>query len=305
MTKLSQILSILSAKDRKKLKELISTSLFGGKPKHLSMFDLVCKNKSMDKLSVDDRLTQSDLYKMVEKYIVIQKLVADDKYCGQKLLETFRLQENQKLFDTLLNKETENNHQNPDTEYGAILAYEKWKFDLLKSRFTNVNIDTIVSLNDRAIILQKLKLSVNLASQSTLITKDQNFGLLSNILTYIEEQQLDKHDDIGLYYYCWMMMHFTKEESWFEKFDALFKKVADTISEEERSTLYFQGINLCIRRYNNGEKEYGHKLMNYYIEGLDKGYLLLNGWLSRNTYRNICTIAIRLQRMDEAKKSYH
>lgn len=302
MTKLAQILSILSPKDRKKFKELITSSFLGGKPKHLTMFDLVCKNKSLDKISVEDRLIQSDLYKMIEKYIVMQKAVADDKYCGQTLLETFRLQENQKLFDTFLNKERETNLQNPDTEYGAILAYEKWKFDLLKSRFTNVEIDTIVSLNDRALILQKLKLSVNLASQSTLITKDQNFGLLPKILTYIEQQEMDKHDDIGLYYYCWMMMNFSKEERWFEKFDTLFKKVSDAIADDEKSLLYFQGINFCIRRYNNGEKEYGHILMNYYVEGLDKGYLLSNGWLSRNTYRNICTIAIRLQRMDEAKK---
>lgn len=102
---------------------------------------------------MEDRLIQSDLYKMIEKYIVMQKAVTDDKYCGQKLLETYHLQENQKLFDTLLNKETETNVQHP-TNYGAVLAYEKWKFDLLKSRFTNVEIDTIVSSNDRALILK-------------------------------------------------------------------------------------------------------------------------------------------------------
>jgi hypothetical protein len=302
MTKLVQISGILSVKDRKKFRELIPTSFFGGKPKHLAMFDLVCKSKSLGKISIEDRLIQSDLYKMIEKYLVIQKAASDKKYCGQILLETFRLQENQKLFDACLIKETENNNQNPDTGYGALLAYEKWKFDLLKSRFTNVDIDKIVSLNDRLLILQKLKQSVNFASQSTLITKDQNFGLLPGILNYIEEQKWDKYDDIGLYYYCWKMMNFTKDDLWFEKFDTLFRKVSHSIPEEEKSTLYFQGINFCIRRYNNGEKEYGHILMNYYIEGLDKGYLLLNGWLSRNTYRNICTIAIRLQRLNDAKQ---
>ncbi len=302
MTKLFQILGILSAKDRKKFRELITTSLLGGKPKHLAMYDQLCKSKSIDNISVDDRLIQSDLYKMIEKYIVIQKAASDEMYSGQKLLAAFRIKENQKLFDTLLNKETEKNNQSPNTEYGALLAYEKWKFDLLKSRFTNVEIDTIVSLSDRALILQKLKLSVNLASQSTLIKKDQNFGLLSSVLKYIEDQQLFLFDDIGLYYYCWQMMNFTKEQEWFEKFDKLFKKVSHLIAEEEKSTLYFQGINFCIRRYNNGEKEYGHILMKYYIEGLDNGYLLLSGWLSRNTYRNICTVAIRLQRLDDAKK---
>lgn len=302
MTKLFQILDILSAKDRKKFRELITTSLLGGKPKHIAMYDQLCKSKSIDNISVDDRLIQSDLYKMIEKYIVIQKAASDEMYSGQKLLAAFRIKENQKLFDTLLNKETEKNNQSPNTEYGALLAYEKWKFDLLKSRFTNVEIDTIVSLSDRALILQKLKLSVNLASQSTLIKKDQNFGLLSSVLKYIEDQQLFLFDDIGLYYYCWQMMNFTKEQEWFEKFDKLFKKVSHLIAEEEKSTLYFQGINFCIRRYNNGEKEYGHILMKYYIEGLDNGYLLLSGWLSRNTYRNICTVAIRLQRLDDAKK---
>jgi len=302
MTKLFQILDILSAKDRKKFRELITTSLLGGKPKHIAMYDQLCKSKSIDNISVDDRLIQSDLYKMIEKYIVIQKATSDEMYSGQKLLAAFRIKENQKLFDTLLNKETEKNNQSPNTEYGALLAYEKWKFDLLKSRFTNVEIDTIVSLSDRALILQKLKLSVNLASQSTLIKKDQNFGLLSSVLKYIEDQQLFLFDDIGLYYYCWQMMNFTKEQEWFEKFDKLFKKVSHLIAEEEKSTLYFQGINFCIRRYNNGEKEYGHILMKYYIEGLDNGYLLLSGWLSRNTYRNICTVAIRLQRLDDAKK---
>ncbi|MBK9257559.1 MAG: hypothetical protein IPM42_19025 [Saprospiraceae bacterium] len=302
MTKLTQISAILSVKDKKKFRELITTSLFGGKPKHLAMFDLVCKCMSLEKVSVEDRLIQSDLYKMIEKYIVMQKALSDDMYRGQTLLEIFRLQENQKLFDSYLNRVSENSSQSPDTGYGALLAYEKWKFDLLKSRFTNVEIGTIVDLNDRSLILQKLKQSVNLASQSTLITKDQNFGLLPFILNFIEEQELDKYDDIGLYYYCWMMMNYSDEKHWFEKFDALYRRVSDSIQEEEKSTLYFQGINFCIRRYNKGEKDYGHILMNYYIEGLDKGYLLVNGWLSRNTYRNICTIAIRLQRVEEANK---
>ena len=90
MTKLVQITGILSVKDRKKFRELIPTSFFGGKPKHLAMFDLVCKSKSLGKISIEDRLIQSDLYKMIEKFLVIQKAASDEKYCGQVLLETFR-----------------------------------------------------------------------------------------------------------------------------------------------------------------------------------------------------------------------
>lgn len=45
MTKLAQILTILTPKDRKKFRELITSSLFGGKAKHLAMFDLYVKTK--------------------------------------------------------------------------------------------------------------------------------------------------------------------------------------------------------------------------------------------------------------------
>ncbi|HRG42616.1 MAG TPA: hypothetical protein PLC27_14505, partial [Saprospiraceae bacterium] len=49
-----------------------------------------------------------------------------------------------------------------------------------------------------------------------------------------------------------------------------------------------------------GDKAFSQQLLDYYITALNRKYLLTNGYLSKNTYRNINTIAIRMGRYEDA-----
>jgi tetratricopeptide (TPR) repeat protein len=62
---------------------------------------------------------------------------------------------------------------------------------------------------------------------------------------------------------------------------------------EEIRDLHLFAINYCIRRVNKGQTTFFHDIMDFYKDGLAKGYLLENGVLSRFTYHNIVAAALQ------------
>ena len=64
--------------------------------------------------------------------------------------------------------------------------------------------------------------------------------------------------------------------------------------KRERRSLYLFMLNFCIRRVNEGAKDYFGELFEIYREGLETQALFENGFVSRFTYKNAVTTAMRL-----------
>lgn len=303
-TKLEHIISTLTDKDIQNFTSLIQSPLLGGREKHVQFFGQFVKSRQGRSLPVNERLLMSDLCKMLEKYIVI-KMVMNDKDKHPSILSKYYAQnENIKLFNDSAGQWGKNLHQkNKNSDYyqsASDLEYEKWKFDQLKSRFSNVEANSIIIHSEIALISKKLAEAVSLAPQSVLISKKINIDLIYFLEDYIIQKNYLQYPCISLYYYALKMIFEPQSTQWFEKFKAGLEHADDIFQEEELKTLYFQAINYCIRKHNSGDKSYSHMLLSYYKAALKKGYLLTHGYLSKNTYRNINTIAIRLGLYDDA-----
>ena len=59
--------------------------------------------------------------------------------------------------------------------------------------------------------------------------------------------------------------------------------------------LYFSVINFCIRKIRYGEKSYANELMSIYQEGIQKGVLFEDGYLSPWTFKNLVKLGIGLK----------
>jgi hypothetical protein len=301
MTKLNHLISILKPKDIKIFKESILSPMLGGSQIHLNALEQAIKKDRLSTSDVHTRLIMSELCSMIEKFIVMRQSIEDNYYSDTVLLKTYRYFEDEKLFSLLYNKTKFSPVKCSDYEYSSKVSFERWQFDQLKSRFSNDDVSNIILHHDISAIYHKLKLTVTLASQASLIKKEQDHGILNELLYYIEQRNLLHIKELAAYYYVWKMMQEPHVDYWFGQYIDILKNHSHTLNEDDVGALYFHAINYCIRRYNTGEKQYAEFLLDYYLMGLEKGYLLTHGYLSRNTYRNICTIALRLGRSTDAK----
>lgn len=305
-TKFENLISTLSPKDTETIISLIPTIIMEGNVKHIEYFEFRL-NHILDgkkNIPISERLLMSDLTKMMEKYIVIKNSLTSTFHINNTLLQHYRIHENEKLFSdhyNLIQNQPELLSKN-ETSYqqNADLLYQKWQFDQVKSRFSNAEAEDIIHHTDVSIISKKLMQTVTFATQSSLISKKINTNFTEYIEPYILEHNYLAYPCIALYYYAWKLIIYPDDVSWFEKFNEILEPNEHFFPHEELKNLYFQAINYCIRKHNSGDKAFSQRLLNYYKAALEKKYLLTNGYLSKNTYRNINTIALRMGEYDEA-----
>lgn len=287
---------------------LVTGKLFGGNSKHLDFLKKYVTGKAVipEKIPAAERQLMSDIYQMAEKWIIIKHALRNHKYSESVLLQYFRQKEDEKLFYnfyTNASKSTDDNLKNGDYyRHASKLLFERWQFDQLKSRFSNADAEEILENDDVALISHKLMQIVSLAPQLSLISKRINTAIIDILEPYILEKNYLQYPCIALYYYTLNMIRYPDDTSWFEKFSNDLEHYEHQFPEDELKNLYFQAINYCIRKHNSGEREYSHRLLDYYKKALSGGYLLINGHLSRNTYRNINTIALRIGLDQEAEE---
>lgn len=303
-TKLEHIIATLNSKEILLFCTLIETPLMGGNKKHHHFFNVFLKKKKSGSLPINERLLMSDLCKMLEKFIVIQSTLNDTLKSQSILTQHYAQHEDTKLFNdsvTHWEKTLQKNIKNSDFYlYLSELEYEKWKFEQLKSRFSNVEADSIILHSEIAQISKKLAEAVSLAPQAVLISKKINTEYIDFLEKYILKKDYLQYPCISLYYYALKMIFYPQIPEWFEKFKDGLHAAHSFFNSDELRTLYFQAINYCIRKHNSGDKSYSRLLLDYYKSALKNGFLLTHGFLSKNSYRNINTIAIRLGQYDEA-----
>ncbi len=309
-TKLEHIISTLTKDDHGVILSLIPTKLMGGSLKHVKYMQKILekspKSRSSQNIPVEDRLIMSDLCRMIEKYIVINQALSSTEYKEKSLLSHYRSSEDDKLFSEhfvraskLCGSEMKNANY---YQFVSDIQYERWQFDQLKNRFSNAEAEVIITHSEVAFISKKLMEIVSLVHQSALISKKINTDFIDFLEPYIIQKKYLEIPCISLYYHAIKMIYAPDEQIWFEQFRKDLEENAAFFPAEELKTLYFQAINYCIRKHNLGDKAFSQQLLDYYITALNRKYLLTNGYLSKNTYRNINTIAIRMGRYEDAAR---
>ncbi|MFT7453104.1 MAG: hypothetical protein ACI9VN_003841, partial [Patescibacteria group bacterium] len=121
---------------------------------------------------------------------------------------------------------------------------------------------------------------------------EYHFGLLQEMIHYIEEQGLLKIPAIEMYYYCYNALTQPAELHYFEKLKTALFKYAFLFPEKEIKDLFLLTINYCVKRLNEGNRLFVPDLLDLYKEGLRQEYLLTSGVLSLFTYHNVATMGL-------------
>jgi len=243
------------------------------------------------------RGTMSDLFELIEEYLLIKKR-RDGKLLTRHLLaEIYRERKLSKAYHSVVKKTTSILEDQPlrnEFYYQQLLDFqiEEMNFQDHNKRTTDFKFGEMSETMDVLYLVQKLKHTCRQFTHNLVYKKDYDYGLLPLLLKEVEQERYLKIPAIAVYYFCYKFLSNPDDEIYFEKFKAVFFPNKTQFDIQELRGLYKMAINFCIRKLNKGGKKIGVEISALYKDGLEAGYFFENGILSRFTFNNIVAAGI-------------
>jgi hypothetical protein len=177
------------------------------------------------------------------------------------------------------------------------LEAETYQLSLQQGRNKASNAQALSDTQDLSFICEKLRTGCLLLSHEAVGNQTFDKGLLEPVLRYVEGHRCLEVPIVAAYYHGYYAQ-LSADEKHFSRLKSLLEHHAPTFSMAEMHDLYLMAINFCIRRINRHEANYFREIFDLYRSGLQHGALLEGGSLSRWTYNNITSTAIRLGEFD-------
>lgn len=174
---------------------------------------------------------------------------------------------------------------------------EKYNYLIdLKQVRTKLNLQEAADSLEIAFIIDKLKQVSLMVSHKTIFNIEYDYGLLNDILEYIEQKKLLGKPYIATYFYIYKTLIEKEIDSHFVNLKFQINNFGNIFPTTELGTIYLMAINYCIRRMNAGSKEYIKEAFLLYKKGMENKVLIeQTGNLSRFTFQNVIAIALRLK----------
>jgi hypothetical protein len=152
---------------------------------------------------------------------------------------------------------------------------------------------------EASFIAEKLRQTCFLWAHQSVYKIEYDFGLLPQVVAHIEQNTNTwlAYPAISLYYYYYKSISSEKNlgQSYFESYLVLLLGLKTEFSHEELRNLYRMAINYTIKQANLS-LDLGaiRQMFNLYQSGLEQGFLLENGQISRFAYKNVIGLVLRL-----------
>lgn len=320
-TKIIQLLKTFSKKDLRDLRKFIQSPFFNQRKDVIQLLDILLKSLKkeqfiLSKIEIaktlypnepfDDhkvRMVMSFLLKNAEQFLVINDLFQDNLKYKAKLTGIYRQRNLPKHFEktyreisSLKEKQNLRNADFHATDYE--ISMEAYRFHFTRQPMSELNLQELSDKLDTAFIARKLWQTCLSLSHQAVYNKEYQFGLLREVLDYIEKRDLFHIPAISIYYHWFHALTDSSEQQHFQRFKQILLREGKQFPKEEIRDLYILAINFCIKQYNAGNLEYLKEQFDFYQEGFKSAYFLQNGVLSRFTYQNAVTIGLVMKEFD-------
>ncbi|MEN0004501.1 MAG: hypothetical protein AAF798_10165 [Bacteroidota bacterium] len=249
------------------------------------------------------RVCMSYLLKLIEQALIQQSFFADETTVRTRLTQIYRQRQLYKQFERAYRSAESVLHSNPhhNAEYyekSYQLQLEQYNYQASRKRVNALNLQEISNTLDIAYLSQKLRQTCYAISHQAVYNTEYDFGMLPELLKYVERKTLTAVPAIAVYYHCYFTLRGPDAAQHFASFKQLIFDYDGNFPDGEIRDLYLFAINFCLRDYNEGSKAYVTDLLDLYRNGLEKGYLLTEGQLSRFTYQNVVTLGLIVKEYD-------
>jgi len=326
--KLWKLLQTMDNRERRRLRKFVDSPFFNQRtdvirlleildeclrkntypPEKPDLFRLLFPGEPYDDHHI--RLVSSLLLKKAEKFLVYEFREGQPVEYEIQLASIYRRRNLEQHYHSVIRKAKDYQMKEPfrNAEYfeqSFRIELEEYNHAAASWRTDAINLQRVSDQYDLAYIAQKLRQSCFSLSHQAVYNTEYRFGLLEEVLAYIERAQLDTIPAIGIYYYCYLAMVYPDVEEHFRQFRQKIGEADQAFPQEEMRNLFLLAINYCIKKYNEGNTHFLEEEYQLYRDGLEKGYLLINGSLSRFTYRNVVTIGLVMKDFQWVEQFIH
>jgi hypothetical protein len=330
-THIVKILKNLSKTELRELGKFVQSPYFNSRPEVVQLYDALSqsldgvpsvyqkeklfaliapKSRAYDDAQMRQWIHQ--LLKVIKAYFV-QKEIEENKTDGQLLLaKAFR----KRGMDDFFEKEIENtmltNAEQPfrhaDFHFkNYLIELEKIEYMTMTKRKEIPYSGSTSSLTD-FFITEILRLSSVTLSYQTTSQKTSTSPLLKAVLTFLTESDYlsEKNNTtegsvLKMYYHMFQAIE-TGNEFNFGELKNLLNEHWKEVPETECRTIYLLALNFCTKKINSAHGEYLAHFFDLTESGLKNRSLFENGIISKFTYKNAATAALKLEKYAWAKQ---
>jgi hypothetical protein len=159
---------------------------------------------------------------------------------------------------------------------------------------------------DNFYISEKLKTACDMQSRNIVIKANYESWGLDFLIKTLEETwaRFADYPAITVYMGILKMLRSGKEEDYFEV-KRLLEKHLGQFSKEETKLQYDYAINYVIRQLNSSRPDWYREFLDLHRFLLEHEILLVNGELPEWDYKNIVTVALRIDALDWVERFIH
>lgn len=315
LTKLEQTIQSLSAKERRLFADFVVSPFFNRRDDLVRLNKWLLEGKPLEPKETAfvhvypeadfDRqrlhLAMSHLQRLAEQFLAYRHWQGKPAAYETELVQALRQRGLELHFEEALRtaKQTLERHPLRNGDYygrlGQIL-WEEARFDQSRNRTEVKFLSQLSDYADLAWLTQKLRFLCLHRTQQILYKSGDTLQWSHELEGILSRHDLEQAPVVAIWYYCLKMLENSDSQAFFNKFKQTLLEQDRLFDADEIRDLHLFAINYCIRRVNDGHTAFFHDIMDFYKDGLAKGYLMENGVLSRFTYHNI--VAAGLQTLE-------
>lgn len=312
----------LNAKERDQFKLFVSSPYFNLHKKTNEFLEIILKqyesgkSEFLEKEKIFKKLFPKDIYeeqkihnlmsglkKLLHRFLALQQYESKDN-----LEEIFAMEWAYKRnqFDLLTNRAKQLEKKfDQESVQKTDLTFAKYRLNYLMGYYGGQFVDRSKSdtmqqmLNylDAYYLEEKLRNACHLTAHKILVNANYDFGLLPELLTFIENrlELLKQNKVIALYYTILKSLQEDNNPSYYLSLKEMLGNHEIRLSHQDRQDLYSFSYNYCISKINKGNKDYQRELFELYQKGLAGEDLLNNGIINEWDYKNITTLGCSLK----------
>ncbi|HMQ47865.1 MAG TPA: hypothetical protein PKA00_10440 [Saprospiraceae bacterium] len=322
-SKLVELLRIFSKREINAFRQFLLSPYFNQRTDLIQLFD--CLQKYMECQEWPDKKTiwaslgtdqaydarqllllMSYLTKLAEQFVAVENTLSDSfeikmkvaEHCGKHASERQQALWLKEAGRTL-EKQDSRNAEYYFRQYQIEAAAYRLAFS--RSPEKEDHFANLTPSLDRAFMAMKLRQNMWLLNHDKLYKWGYQPSALDKIVEQLPLETFGSATALHLYAFGIAMLKEPENDAIFKQFKNTLVTNSKLFPMEEARDLYLLAINFGVRQVNDGRRVYFHDIMDLYKEGLEQGFLLRNGQLSRFTYHNIVATALQIGDMDWAE----
>lgn len=318
-TKLLRLLETFSAEELRDFKKYLQSPFFNARPECLRLLNALLPGlksgrtppekaalfcRVFPERPFDDhrlRMTMSFLYRQACEYLAIRDFrhreSAFSARQAEVLLQRKQVTAARRHLENALGTLEQSRFENADfLETSYQLYLQAYRQHMAGGEMPDFDLQLLSDRLDEAYLSRKLWQSCFLLSRQIMGKGAYRFDYLEQLIGQLDERSLQQ-PAIAIYYHCYRSLTRPEAFSNYLHFKKALLEHGHRFPTEELRDLYILAVNFCIRQYNAGNQAFLREQFDLYQEGLDQGYFLVDGELSRYTYQNAATVALVLHEL--------